>query len=170
MKTTPFRLGGGGAAFLLALTMAFTYNTCDGTNDPIDLVRMLIMDTQVAGHIFEDTEILGAYRINTQQFQSSQFYSGAAGANLPSSPSSVLRTAAMLLDAIANNKARLASIKQLLDVRLDSSDAAIQLRAGAQQLRDLDDNSGAFFIIEQVNDIFSYQQRFWNTVQRGSAV
>jgi len=76
-------------------------------------------------------------------------WSGAQGQNLPTSPVSYLRSAALLLDALAANKSRLASIKQLLDVRLDSSDAAIQLRATAAEYRSVDDDAGAFAIIEQ---------------------
>ncbi len=148
--------------------MPFTYQACDGSQDNIDFVRLLCSDTQPVNHIFEDTEILGAYRIQQAQFQSGQFYSGPAGKNLPATPVSYLRVAALLLDALAANKARLASIKQLLDVRLDSSDASIQLRETAKQYRDVDDNSGAFVIIEQVNDWASFRDRFWKTVQRQS--
>jgi|SRR5579859_4332921 len=165
MKITPFRLGGGGAAFLL---MSFTYQL--GANPAIDYVRLLISDTQSVNHIFEDEEITAATAIQAGTFQSSQLYSGAAGNTLPATPVSYLRIAALLLDALAANKARLASIKQLLDVRLDSSDAAIQLRATAAEYREVEDNSGAFMIIEQVNDIYSFQERFWKTVQRSSAV
>ncbi len=165
MKITPFRLGGGGAAFLLL--MSFSYQL--GANPAIDYPRLLISDTQSVNHIFEDEEINSAAQIQSLQFQSSQFYSVAAGNNLPSTPVSYLRIAALLLDALAANKSRLASIKQLLDVKLDSSDAAIQLRATAAEYRDVEDNSGAFMIIEQVNDIWSFQERFRKTVQRQSA-
>jgi hypothetical protein len=149
----------------------FSYKSCDGTQNQIDFVRLLCSDTQDLNHVFEDSEILGAYQIQAAQFQSSQFYSFAAGQNLPQSPVSYLRVSALLLDALAANKSRLASIKQLLDVRLDASDAAIQLRATAAQYRETDDNSGAFFIIEQVQqgDSFSFRDRFWAQVQRLSA-
>jgi hypothetical protein len=148
----------------------FSYNQCDGSQNQIDFVRLLCSDTQTVNHVFEDSEILAGYQIQAAQFQSSQFYSFSAGQNLPPSPVSYLRVAALLLDALAANKSRLASIKQLLDVRLDASDAAIQLRATAHQYRETDDNSGAFFIIEQVqtNDPFSFKDRFWSTVQRQS--
>ncbi len=147
----------------------FTYNSCDGTSDQIDFVRLLVSDTQSLNHIFEDTEILGAYRIQQNVFMSSQFYSGSGGqTTLASSPVSYLRVAALLLDALAANKARLASIKQLLDVRLDSSDASIQLRETAASYRECDDNSGAFAIIEQVNDSWSFKDRWLKTFQRMS--
>jgi hypothetical protein len=90
------------------------------------------------------------------------------GQNIPTSPVSYLRVSALLLDSLAANKARLASIKQLLDVKLDSSDASIQLRATACEYRDVEDNSGAFMIIEQVNDEWSFRDRFWKQVQRQS--
>jgi hypothetical protein len=150
--------------------MAFSYNSCNGSNNPVDWIRLLISDTQSVNHIFEDSEIMGAVAIQGLQFQSAQFWSGQGGANLPSSPVSYLRVAALLLDSIAANKARLASIKQLLDVKLDSSDAAIQMRATAAEYREVDDNSGAFMIIEQVNDAWSFGDRFWKTVQRASGV
>lgn len=149
------------AAFLF---MSFSYNL--GANPAIDYPRLLISDTQSVGHVFEDEEIAAATQIQALQFQSSMFYSGPGGNNLPTSPVSYLRIAALLLDALAANKARLASVKQLLDVKLDSSDAAIQLRATAAEYREVEDNAGAFMIIEQVNDVFSFRDRYWKTVQR----
>lgn len=154
------------AAFFFA--MSFTYQL--GANPSIDYPRLLMSDTQSVNHIFEDEEINSLTTIVSLQFQSAQFYSGSQGKNLPTSPVSYLRVAALGLDSLAANKARLASVKQLLDVRLDSSDAAIQLRATAKEYRDVDDDSGAFMIIEQVNDGFSFRDRFWKTVQRNSAV
>lgn len=150
--------------------MAFTYNSCDGTNDRIDFIRLLIFDTQLLNHIFEDSEILAGYTIQQATFQSGMFYSGSAGRMLPATPVSYLRVAALLLDAVAANKSRLASIKQLLDAKLDSSDAAIQLRATAKEYREVEDNSGAFMIIEQVHRDggWSFRDRFWATVQRAS--
>jgi hypothetical protein len=152
----------------LGLAMSFSYNL--GANPPIDYPRLLMSDTQSVNHIFEDEEINALTIIVGQNFQSAQFYSGSQGANLPNSPVSYLRIAALGLDSLAANKSRLASIKQLLDVKLDSSDAAIQLRATAAEYREVDDNAGAFMIIEQVNDAFSFRDRFWKTVQRASAV
>jgi hypothetical protein len=147
--------------------MSFSYNPGAAMSQS-DYVRLLISDTQPVGYIFEDEEIAGFLAIQAMQFQSGQFYSGLApsGANLPAAPISLLRTAALALDSLAANKARLASIKQLLDVKLDSSDAAIQLRATAAEYREVEDNSGAFAIIEQCNDTFSFRQRFWQQVQR----
>ncbi len=148
----------------------FSYNNCNGTNNQIDYIRLLISDTVNLNHIFEDEEIQGAYQIQQQMgYQSGMFYSGALTTPLPSTPVSYFRVAALLLDALAANKSRLASIKKLLDVQLDSSDAAIQLRATAADYRDQDDNSGAFAIVEMVQDVFSFRDRFWATVQRETA-
>lgn len=146
--------------------MSFSYNFV--TPGFTDYIRALISDTQEVNHIFEDEELSMFGFIASGVWQSAQKYSGFAGqATLPSNPVNYLRTAALALDAVASNKARLASIKQLLDVKLDSSDAAIQLRAQAQEYRDVDDNSMAFVIIEQVQrNAWSFQERFWSQIQR----
>lgn len=152
-----------------------------GSNPPIDYPRMLISDTQQYAadgvtpiYVFADSEIMAAYQIQQLMFQSSQFFSpGNTGSvsdqSLPTQPVTYLRVAALLLDCIASNKARLASIKQLLDVKLDSSDAAIQLRAQAEEYRQVEDNAGAFFIIEQCPNDWSFFDRFWKQVQRQQA-
>lgn len=147
--------------------MSFSYQF--GANPAIDYPRLLISDTQDSGHVFEDSEITAATSIVALQFQSGMFYSGSAGVNLPSTPVSYLRVAALLLDALAANKSRLSSIKKILDVQLDSTDAAIQLRATAQEYRTVEDESGAFMIIEQCNNTFSFIDRWWKQIQRGQA-
>jgi len=111
---------------------------------------------------------MAAYGIMQSQFQSSMFYSGGTGQMLPSSPVSYLRVAALLLDSLAANKSRLAGIQQMLDVKIDASKAAVALQAQAAALRETDDNAGAFMIIEQCNDYFSFADRFWKQVQRQS--
>ena len=154
------------AAFLLIMSFSYTY----GANPPIDYVRLLISDTQDLNHVFEDAEILTFAAITSGVWQSSMFYSGVDGLpTLPSTPVNYLRTAALALDSLAANKSRLASIKQLLDVKLDSSDAAIQLRATANEYRTVDDDSMAFVIIEQCNTYSSFVDRFWKQWQRVSA-
>lgn len=172
MRKAPFSLGGGWAAlFFLVFFMpaaGFSYNY--GSNPLIDYPRLLCSDTQPVNFIFDDNEILAMYQIVNANFQSAQFYSGAGGTIPPSTPVSYLRVAAYLLMAVAANKSRLASIKQLLDIKLDSSDAAIQMRDTAEKYLEMDDNAGAFMIIEQCNDNFSFRDRFWATVQRSSSV
>lgn len=147
--------------------MSFTY---DFTTAPdISYVRLLIPDTvnTVAQPcIFQDDEINAFFTIQRLQFQSSMFFSGSAGRNLPNSPVSYLRVAAMAIDTIASNSARIGLIQQLLDVKLAPEKAAAALRAQAQAYRDTDDNAGAFFIIEQVSTGWAFVQRFWNQVQR----
>jgi hypothetical protein len=177
-------LGGGGlAALLLAVSLmagTFSYGPSASPptlNPPIDYVRGLISDTvqfdangnQI--YIFSDQEI--AMFLGMQMsfgWQSTQFYSPPGGAFLPSSPSPYLRCAATMLRSIASNKARLASIQQLLDVKLDASKAAAALETQAQAYLDMDDNSGAIAIIEWCNDYFSFRDRFWKQVQRQQGV
>jgi hypothetical protein len=149
--------------------MSFTYSFCDGSNDAIDFPRALIADTQATGHVWEDSEILGFTRLQAFQYQSSQTFSAPAGSNLPSTPVPYLRVAALLLDAAASNEAKLSATTALLDWKGDRTKAAAALHAQAKALRDLDDEGGAFAIIEQVHTVWSFQDRFWKMVQRQSA-
>jgi len=154
---------GIGAALILAMSFSYQF----GANPPIDYVRLLISDTQDTNHIFEDSEILTFAAITSGVWQSSMFYSGTAGATtLPSVPVNYLRTAALALDSIASNKARLSSITQLLDVKLSPEKAAESLREQAKQYREVDVDSMAFVIIEQCNTDWSFIERFWRQWQR----
>jgi hypothetical protein len=184
MKRGALSLGGGWRAALLVILMAsgtFTYGPSGSPaviNPPIDYVRGLIADTQeyatVNGvqtpvFIFSDTEITMFTQMQSALgWQSTQFYSPPGGAFLPTSPTPYLRIAATMLRSIAANKARLASIQQLLDVKLDASKAAAALEVQAQSYLDMDDNSGAIAIVEACNDYFSFRDRFWKQVQRQS--
>lgn len=138
-------------------------------NSQVDPVRLLISDTNSAQPIFSNEEIALAYTIQGNVFQSTQFYSYPGGAYIPSSPVSWLRVAALLLDSLACNAAKLAGLMQLLDVKLDLSKAAAALKAQAQNYRDIDDDSGAVFIIEQCNNAWSFRDRWWKQIQRQSA-
>lgn len=145
----------------------FTYQF--GANPSIDYVRLLIGDTVCDGHIFEDSEIDSAYAIQRATFQSSMFYSGSDGANLPNQPVSYLRVAALLLDSIAGNRSRLVGVTKLLDVTLaDYGSVARSLRDQANSWREVDDNSGAFMVIEQCGTSWGFMQRFRSQVQRGA--
>ncbi len=149
--------------------MSFSY---DLENNPrIAWVRLLISDTVDAGHIFEDDEIEAGYRIQASVFQSSAFYSSPSGGRetLPSRGVSVLRVAALLLDALASNKARLSSVIRLLDVQLSPDKASASLRDQAKQYRTTDDESGAFAIIEQCSTTWAFTDRFFKTIQRQNA-
>jgi hypothetical protein len=145
--------------------VSFTY---DFDNNPtVGYIRLLIADTDSANPIFSDEEITAAYRIQQSTFQSSMKYSsGSSGAILPSTPVSYLRVAALLLDALAANKSRLSSITQLLDVKLNPDKASSALRDQATQYRTVDDESGAFMVIEQCTTSFGFLDRFYKTVQR----
>jgi hypothetical protein len=138
-------------------------------NSQIDPIRLLIHDTDSANPVFSNEEILLAYTIQGNVFQSAQFWSYPGGAYVPNSPVSYLRVAALLLDSLASNSARLAGVVQLLDVKLDLSKAAVALKDEAKTYREVDDDSGAIFIIEQVNNTWSFKQRWWKQFQRGAA-
>ena len=144
--------------------VAFTYILPSN----IGYVRLLIADTDAANPIFSDDEITAFLTLSGMQWQSSQFYSAAGGqVSLPSPPTNYLRAAAFALDALASNKSRLEGVIQLLDVKLSSvKDTALALRAQAQSYRDVDDNSGAFVIIEQVSNDWAFRQRFFNQAAR----
>lgn len=137
-----------------------------GSNPTIDYPRLLIADTDPLKQIFSDSEINSAYQIQASFFQSSQFFTPPAGRLVPQSPVSYLRVAALLLDSLASNNARLAGVIKLLDVQLDLSKAAQALRDQAKAYRDTDDNAGAFAIIEQCPTSWSISERFWAQVQR----
>ena len=154
----------------------FSYNY--GSNPPIDYPRLMISDTQeylpdgvTPGYVFADQEIMAAVQIESSTFQSAQFYTPPGGIALPQGVVMPWRRiAATLMDCMVANKGKLASIKRILDVQLDSSDAAKWLQAQAKTYRDTDDNSGAIFIIEQVNNEWSLYQRYWAQVQRQQGV
>lgn len=150
--------------------MSFSYTF--GANPSVDYVRLLISDTVDTNHIFEDSEITMAYNIQAAQFQSGMFWSGTAGVNLPATPVSYLRVAALLLDSLASNQSRLSGAIQILDVKLDLQKASQALRDQAKAYRETDDDAGAFVIIEQVqaDNVWSFRDRFWRSVMRQVAV
>lgn len=158
-------------AVLFVYLMSFSYQF--GANPPIDYPRMLVSDTQqfqadgvTRAYVFEDQEILSFAQIVGSVYQSGMFYSGLGGqTQLPGNPSWV-RIAAYMLNALAANSARLASVTQILDVKLSPGTAAKSLKDQAQAWLDLDDNSGAFAIIEQVTDDASFQSRWFKQWQR----
>ena len=161
-------------AALFVFAMAFSYG--NGSNPPIDYPRMLISDTTQLGpqgqrvYAFDDGEILAAYQIEGFVWQSSMTYSGVGGVNQfqPPPVAPYRRVAATLLDCLAANQARLAIVSGILDVKINGA-AAKQMKEQAAYLRQVDDESGAFVIIEQVNDWPSFRDRWWKTVQRQMA-
>lgn len=181
-RAVTVNLGGGGRAaflFLAFAAMSFSYGPTSSPatiNPQIDYIRGLVFDTQqfnAAGapiFIWNDEEILMYEQLQTQTFQSGQFYSFTGGRFVPPVPIDYYRVAGVMLMALAANKAKLASVQQLLDVKLDASKAAAALNDQGQAYLDLSDNSGAFAIIEQVNDYWSFSDRFWKQVQRQQGV
>ena len=166
------KLGGEwrSGALLFLTTMSFSYNY--GANPIPDYIRLMISDTvefDAQGqrvYAFEDQEIQAFVNIEMAVWQSSQFFSPPTGAStLPTVPIPYRRIAATALESLASNQARLQIIVKLLDVTLNPN-ASREMRAQAQALRDADDNSGALVIIEQVNDVFSFRDRYWKQVQR----
>ena len=145
--------------------MSWTYNFT--SNPSVAYVRLLIPDTDTLHQIFSDEEINAFYNIQASMWQSSMFWSPPSGnSTLPSQPLSYLRVAALALDTLGNNSARLAGVLQLLDVKLDTSKASQLLHESAANYRSVEDNAGAFVIIEQVNNDWSFLERFWKQVQR----
>jgi hypothetical protein len=143
--------------------MNFTYTP--GT--PIFYVRLLIPDTNSDNPIFQDDEIQGFMQINQQIWQSSMYYSYQGGRlQLPFTPSNFLRAAALALNSLAGNAARLAAVTGLLDVKLNPAAAATALKAQAQAYLDMDDNSGAFAIAEQVTTVWAFRDRWLAQLQR----
>jgi hypothetical protein len=157
------------------MAATYTYNNCDGTNFPIDFVRVLIPDTggnvtlPNNGFIFSDQEILAFMQINQLQgWQTSMFWS-YQGTFLPTYPSNYFRAAALALNSLAGNQARLLALSQLLDVKLQNVQQVVAaIQATAQRYLDMDDNSGAFAIAEQVQTTWNFIDRYWSQVQRQS--
>jgi hypothetical protein len=154
-----------------------TFSYQGGANPAIDYPRMLVSDTLQFGpdgttpiFAFWDEEIQAATQIEMAVWQSGQFWSGASGVT-PLNNSSVMpwrRIAATLIDCLASNQARLNYISKQLDTSMNPG-AVKDMQAQAAALREADDNSGAFVIIEQVNDWWSFVDRYWKTIARESA-
>lgn len=155
----------------------YTYNNCDGSQNGIDFVRLLVPDTggfsQLPnnGFVFSDQEITAFATINgLQGWQSGFFFSDQAGRFLPTNPSNYYRAAALALNSLAGNQARILAMAQILDVKIQNvRDVVGALRTAAQALLDMDDNSGAFVFAEQCTTVWGFIDRYWNQVQRQSA-
>ena len=148
-------------------TTPFSYSFAD--NPMVANVRLLIPDTvntDASPAVFNDDEIQAFYNIQASQFQSSMFFSGVTGRNLPSQPLSYLRVAALAVDTLANNASLLAGVTKLLDVNISNKDAAAALAARAAAMRTTDDESGAFVVIEQCPTVWSWMDRWYKQVQR----
>ena len=143
--------------------MSFSYVP----NTTIFYVRLLIPDTQAASPIFADEEIQGFLNINAMTWQSSMFYAYQGGRlQLPCTPSNILRAAALALNALAGSASRLGAVMGLLDIKLNGAAAAKSLQDVAQRYLDMDDNSGAFAIAEQVTTVWGFRDRWLAQLQR----
>ena len=154
----------------------YTYNGCNGTQNNIDFVRLLIPDTggntalPNNGFVFSDQEITAFGNINQLQgWQSSMFWSYVGGTFIPPLPVNYFRAAALALNTLAGNQSRLLTISQLLDVKVQNIAQVVSaMQAVAKQYLDMDDNSGAFAIAEQVQTSWNFIDRYWSQVQRQS--
>ena len=146
--------------------MAFSYDFV--TYPELSRVRLLIADTDATKPIFNDDEINQfIYMTSSQAIYASSMAAPTGNVGpVPVQVYSFYRAAAAALDSIAGSRARLASVTQLLDVKLDPSKAAKALHDQAQAWRDLEDNMGHFAIAEQVNDQFGARERVWKQFLR----
>jgi hypothetical protein len=153
---------GGGAAAFWFITMSFSY--VPGTS--VFYIRSIIPDTLAPG-IFSDEEITGFQQINQFTWQSSMYSSYQAGTlQLPATPSNIMRAAAIALNTLAGLGARNAVVTKLLDVQLGGAASSDALAKRAQFWLDMDDNSGAFAIYEQVNTVWAFRDRWLAMLQR----
>lgn len=136
--------------------MSFTYDLVNAYD--LSVVRLLVFDTNSAAPIFEDIEVTTAL-----QYESSQNLIVALSGYTLRQPAKLIyshrRAAAMLLRSLAANKARLATISGLLDVKLNAAQAAQQLNALADQYINDEANAGYFAISEMVVNNFSMRER-----------
>lgn len=149
-----------------------TFSYTPELRDPLSMVRMLIADTQefaadgtTPAFVFSDDEIAQAFALQASLLTVHVIGGGFGGVNAfpqayPPLPVSPLRAAALLMDALASNQARLQSVTKLLDVSL-SPLTAKDMRAQADAWRKLDDESGAFLVVEQVTTTFAFRDRWF---------
>lgn len=146
--------------------MSFTYDF--NIAPAIAYVRLLIADTDALKPIFADDEINAFLFLTSSQniYVSSMAAPSAVVPQVPVQVYSYYRAAATALDSLASNRARLASVIAILDVKLDPGKAAQYLKAQADQFREIDDNMGHFAIAEQVNNQFGARERVWKQFLR----
>lgn len=143
--------------------MSFTY--IPGT--PVFIVRSLIPDTNPAATIFSDEEINSYLWLCSSQalYVSGMATPGGLAPQVPCQVYSYRRAAAMAIDVIASDRARLATVQQLLDVKIDGGKAQAALHEIAESLREQDD-LGNFAIVELVYDQFAARERMMNQLLR----
>ncbi len=128
------------------------------------------MDTDATNPIFDDAEINAFLYMTSSQALYISGQAAVTGAQVQNPPIpqvySVMFAAALGLDAIASNKARLAAIAQILDVKLGHDAAAAALHTQAEAYRNTERNGGSFAIAEMVVDQFGARQRITNQFLR----
>lgn len=139
--------------------MSFTY---DWQTAPVQAqLRLMVGDTDASQPIFTDDEINGALAANNSQniMRTSGYF--------PAVPQvfSMGRAAALLLNSLSSVKARLLVLK-VLDVDIDGTRAAAQLKALGQSYIDQEVSSGYFAVSEMVQDSFSMRERLWKMLYR----
>jgi len=118
------------------MPVTFTY---DFTTAPdISYVRLQIADTDATKPIFGDDEIQA-------------FLNNESG--------SLVFAAADALDALAALYARRSTKLQVLDIQVDFSAVAADLREQAKQLRQTEADSSAFAVVEMVDGGFAREER-----------
>lgn len=139
--------------------MSFTYG--QGATQQQNIIRLMVADTDPANPIFSDAEINNAlYQESSQNlYNSSMAVPNAVSYQVPVQIYSVYRSAALLLRSLAANKSRLASVTQLLDVKLSPAEASRALRETAKEYMEQENDSGAFAIAEMVQDQFGARER-----------
>lgn len=141
--------------------MSFSYSL--GSNPTIDYVRLLVGDTVSLNHIWEDEEIQSAYVIDTA------WAIAPAGGGFPTQSTgtpSARRAAAVLLDGLASNKARISAQLKVLDIEINPESAAKQIREQASYFRTVESEMGFFAIAEMVPDQFAARERVWKQMLR----
>lgn len=146
--------------------MAFTYDV----STALGQVRFLVADTDPSNQIFEDDELEMCLQFESSQglYISGQAAVTAAPVANPIVPQvySVYRAAAMALDGLAANSARLSSVTKLLDVELDTGKASADLKSQAKNYREIESRRGHFAIAEMVVNDFTARERIFKVWQR----
>lgn len=143
--------------------MSFSYQPMTA----IFFVRSLIPDTNQSNAIFSDEELNGFLFLESSQgiYTSGMAWPNGSQAPLPIQVYSYRRAAAMAIDVIAADRAKLATIQQLLDVKIDGGKAQTALHEIAESLREQEDNLG-FAIAEVTYDPFAARERMLNQLLR----
>lgn len=141
--------------------MAWSYDW--QANPTAAAVRLMVADTDSSAPIFSDEEIAGALQFTSAQgaglYISSMFASTGAAQAMTNQVQAPRLAAAMLLESLASDKARLASVTRLLDVEMKPYEASKGLREQAKCLREAEENSGSFAIAEMVSGQFQARER-----------